>query len=192
MGLLHHHGAYGTSSTRSFSAFRQCGETYFYEGLAWQRGNADLTPLARIVWDWDGMCYRERDPEEVRSFVWKLLAAAEKYGKAGKLVRFEPNPANVTATIDALKGVTHLSDAPMPGWMGAGRPTGDLCEIVACQNGLLHVESRVLLPHTPRFWSANALDFGYDPHRGSCNSSKSFGPTILKPKSACWRCLAIA
>jgi putative DNA primase/helicase len=114
-------------------------------------------------WDWNGMCYRERDPEEVRSFVWKLLAAAEKYGKGGKVVRFEPNPANVTATIDALKGVTHLSDAPMPGWLGAGRPTGDPCEIVACQNGLLHVESRVLLPHTPRFWSANALDFGYDP-----------------------------
>ena len=51
----------------------------------------------------------------------------------------------------------------MPGWFGAGRPDGDLRELVACQNGLLHVPTRCLLPHSPRFWSANVLDFRYEP-----------------------------
>jgi putative DNA primase/helicase len=31
------------------------------------------------------------------------------------------------------------------------------------QNGLLHVPTRRLIPHTPKFWSPNVLEFGYDP-----------------------------
>jgi len=51
----------------------------------------------------------------------------------------------------------------MPGWFGAGQPEGDLRELVACQNGILHIPTRKLKPHTPRFWSPNVLDFAYNP-----------------------------
>ena len=51
----------------------------------------------------------------------------------------------------------------MPGWFGQrGKPEGDLRELVVCKNGVLHIPTRGLLPHTPRFWSPNALDIAYD------------------------------
>jgi putative DNA primase/helicase len=67
--------------------------------------------------------------------------------------------------LDALQGLLNLEPKqhPMPGWFGPGRPEGDLRELVACRNGLLHFPTRVILPHSPRFWSANVLDFTYDP-----------------------------
>jgi len=80
--------------------------------------------------------------------------------------RFEPKVQDVSATIDALRSAVNLrpKENPMPGWFGAvGRPDGDLRELIACQNGLLHVPTRCLIPHSPRFWSANVLDFRYDP-----------------------------
>src|SRR5205823_3813743 len=48
-----------------------------------------------------------------------------------------------------------------PAWLtaGAGPPVE---EIAVCANGLLHLPARTLLPHTPAFFSHNALDFAYD------------------------------
>jgi len=50
-----------------------------------------------------------------------------------------------------------------PEWFGEDAPVENLRELVACQNGLLDVGSRRLWPHTPKFWSPNVLEFGYDP-----------------------------
>jgi putative DNA primase/helicase len=36
-------------------------------------------------------------------------------------------------------------------------------EIVACANGLLHLPNLRLLPHSPNFYTHNALDFAFDP-----------------------------
>ena len=63
----------------------------------------------------------------------------------------------------------------MPGWFGAGRPEGDLRELVACANGILHIPSRTLLPHSPRYWSPNALDFAYDPDARAPRFEKFLG-----------------
>jgi putative DNA primase/helicase len=35
-------------------------------------------------------------------------------------------------------------------------------EIVACSNGLLHLPTLTLLPHTPTFFTYNAVDFAFD------------------------------
>jgi putative DNA primase/helicase len=35
-------------------------------------------------------------------------------------------------------------------------------EVVACENGLLHLPTRTLIPATPDFLTPNALDFGFD------------------------------
>jgi putative DNA primase/helicase len=36
-------------------------------------------------------------------------------------------------------------------------------EIICCQNGLLHVPTRQLLPHTPEFFTFSVTEFAYDP-----------------------------
>ena len=56
-----------------------------------------------------------------------------------------------------------LEENAMPGWFGESRPEGDLRELVVCKNGVLHIPTRKLMDHTPRFWSPNALDIAYDP-----------------------------
>jgi len=135
---------------------------------AWHRreGIRTLQYWQRAFWDWNGKCWQEADEETVRASMWQQLNAAEKFLKGGKRARFEPKMSDVSATLDALRAAVNLragADNAMPGWFGEDRPDGDLREVVACQNGILHIPSRTLLPHTPRYWSPNALDFAYDP-----------------------------
>jgi putative DNA primase/helicase len=119
----------------------------------------------KSFWNWRGANWREVDPDTVRGAMWRHLDAAEKYVKGGKKARFEPTPAHVNATVDALGSFLNLEalEHTMPGWFGGGRPAGDLRELVACENGLLHFATRALLPHTPKFWSANVLPYRYEP-----------------------------
>ena len=50
-----------------------------------------------------------------------------------------------------------------PAWLdGVEGPEANT--ILACANGLLHLPTLRLLPHTPSFFTHNALDFAYDPH----------------------------
>jgi putative DNA primase/helicase len=82
----------------------------------------------------------------------------------GHRIRFEPKPEHVNATLDALKATVNVpASVGMPGWFGVGRPEGDLEEMVACTNGILHVPTRMLIRHTPKFWSPNILEFAFDP-----------------------------
>ena len=47
--------------------------------------------------------------------------------------------------------------------MAGGASPVPASEIVACANGLLHVGTRKLYPHTPLFFSTVAVPFAYDP-----------------------------
>jgi putative DNA primase/helicase len=99
----------------------------------------------------------------VRGKVYKFLDQAEREIRRDCLVRFEPDNTGVNKTVDALKADANLEPSfEMPGWFGKC-PVENVRELVACQNGLLYVPERRLLPHTPRFWSPNVLEFGYDP-----------------------------
>jgi putative DNA primase/helicase len=61
-----------------------------------------------------------------------------------------------------LKAAANLpASVPAPSWLSeaAGLPA---VEIIACTNGLLHIPTRKLLPHTPHFFTHVALPFAYD------------------------------
>ena len=102
----------------------------------------------------------------MRSAIWAALDAArarvEKDG-AVQFVPFKPGPGQVSAVVDALKGVTHQPADRMapPVWLDGDGPTPG--EIISCRNGLLHVPTGELLPPTPRFFTRNALGIDYDP-----------------------------
>lgn len=114
---------------------------------------------------WTGTYYREAEWPEIRAAIWADAEAAKRWdgGKEPRLVPYQPTSRKVSGIEDALKGLVHLSaERGAPCWLDDGiRPCPT--ELVPLQNGLLHVPTGVLYPHTPRFFSRNALSFRYEP-----------------------------
>jgi putative DNA primase/helicase len=76
--------------------------------------------------------------------------------------RFRPDTTKVNKVVDALAAVVNLpTDTTTPAWLDSSA-TENPKEILACQNGLLHLPTRKLMPHSPQFWSLNVLEFDYD------------------------------
>jgi putative DNA primase/helicase len=114
-------------------------------------------------WEWKGKSWKRIDDNTMRSRIYEFLDEAERQVKGGYRVRFEPTNTDVNRTIDALKAEVNLEpDKAMPGWLLGRAPVENLRILVALQNGLLNVQTRELLDHTPKFWSPNVLEFGYD------------------------------
>ncbi len=68
----------------------------------------------------------------------------------------------VTDVLDGLRAASHLdSSIAAPAWLEQV-PDLPAEEIVACANGLLHLPTLTLLPHTPSFFTYNALDFAFE------------------------------
>lgn len=111
---------------------------------------------------WSGRAYTAFADEAVRSRLYSFLDNC-RYRLKDELLPVNPKLALVTNVADALRAVVHLDDSISPPfWLdGRDRPPAD--EIVACASGLLHLPTLELLPHTPAFFTPNALDFAYDP-----------------------------
>lgn len=118
---------------------------------------------------WNGTHYVEADDARLRSELYPFLERALD-GKA----MFRPTITKVNEVLGALKAQAHLlSTTPVPSW-AAGGALGDAYldlldrpwnprDIVPCKNGLLHLPTRTLSPHTAQFFALNALDFAFDP-----------------------------
>ena len=118
---------------------------------------------------WDGTRWPEIDQRDVRADVYKLLEHATYYHPKDGVLPFAPTQRKVTDVLDALRAITIIeskTDAPL--WIDR-RATPPASEIVAVQNGLLHVPSRRLLPHTTQFFNHYALPFRFDPDARSAN-----------------------
>jgi putative DNA primase/helicase len=109
-----------------------------------------------------GTHYAEIRADEMRVRIYKFLNPAWHLPANGPKVKFKPTIALVNNVIDALKALTNLTaDTSAPTWLeGAGDYPAQ--EMLACSNGLLHMPTRTLLPHTPLFFSLNALGFAFD------------------------------
>ncbi len=115
---------------------------------------------------WAGTHWGEVEETVVRSGIYGLLEHAEyedTSGKTSKVKPWEPTRHKVSDVADALTAITHLpEDVDPPAWLDhddAATPAG---ELVACENGLLHVGTRELLPLTPRYFNRVAVPFAYD------------------------------
>jgi putative DNA primase/helicase len=113
---------------------------------------------------WTGTHYRRIDIDSIRSGLYSFLDGADHVTGSSLPVPFNPTSRRVSEVLDALKAASNLdSSVSSPSWLGEGN--GPLpSEIVACQNGLLHVPSRTLLGHTPEFFTLTALPFAYEPN----------------------------
>ncbi len=134
--------------------------------------NVDGQTLQRTGGLWyrhNGACYAEMPDEAVRTRAWDFLErdcvrqtkVINAEGKAEwKIVPFKPATAHINAAMDALRSLTYSQELPMPSWL-PGYIGPDAREIVSMANGLLHIPTRQLLPHTPGYFSQNALPYGW-------------------------------
>lgn len=78
---------------------------------------------------------------------------------------WRPTPGKVHGVLEPLQTQVNKhvhNDVDAPTWIGAGRIT-PARECLPMGNGLLHLPTRALEPHTPALFSTYCLPFDYDP-----------------------------
>ncbi len=112
---------------------------------------------------WDGRCWPEVDQRDVRGTGYQWLEdAVFLHPERGEL-SFAPSRRKIDDVVDALRAVVLLdSKHEAPTWTD-GRTDLKPSEIVSMTNGLLHVPTRTLSPHTPTFFAHHSLPFAYLP-----------------------------
>ncbi len=116
-----------------------------------------------VLYTYTGTEYGETEEAALRSEIWSFAADAKRLDKQD-LLPFQPTTAKVNNLLDATRALAYLpADQRAPCWLH-GRDKAPGGELVALSNGLLHVPTRQLYPHTPHFYSHSAaLPFAHDP-----------------------------
>jgi putative DNA primase/helicase len=113
-------------------------------------------------WRWVGPRWVELDKDHVRKLLYEFTDSAlyiKRTNDGDKHMPWLPNDRRISALVDAMKAACETpADIDAPVWLD-GRKTGT---IVACGNGLLQLDGRKLIPHTPHFFNLQALPFNYD------------------------------
>jgi putative DNA primase/helicase len=116
---------------------------------------------------YSGTCWPEGEDRTVRADLYRWLEGAvyvkEKDGVA-EFVPFDPTRNKIANVVEALQALAHLQAAQMaPAWLDTTTQREAAAEMVAMNNGLLHLPTRRLIAHTPAFFTHHALPFDYDP-----------------------------
>ena len=115
---------------------------------------------------WATSHYREETYEAMRAEAYAFLDAAKRSDEDGKLYDFNPNKTKVANVLEALAAAAQLpSTTTPPAWLSGNGPAPP-SEILACANGLVHLPSRRMLPHSPDFFTTNAVDYRFDRDAG--------------------------
>jgi hypothetical protein len=126
-------------------------------------------PLLRFqsqdFYRFDGRCWPELEATELRAGLYQAFEHASyvDVGKDGAESKpFRPNRNKVGELVEALRAVTLLPPTiAAPAWLDDGNLPAT--EFVPVANGLLHLRTRELVPHTPRYWCHHAAAVAYDP-----------------------------
>lgn len=131
---------------------------------------------------WTGTHYRDLLGEEVRASLYDFLEAATVPGKGRGAVPqpFKPTIHAVSNVLDALRATCQLSGLTRaPAWLGGDAPgVAPANELISCQNGLLHLPTGDLFPHTPAFYATSALTYAYDPDAAAPTEWEKFLASI--------------
>ncbi|MCX3285661.1 phage/plasmid primase, P4 family [Streptomyces sp. NEAU-H22] len=136
----------------------------------WQRDGRLIVRRWRGSWmRWNGTCWREMDEAQVRKGMYERLehAVFQAPAKDGEFEErdWAPTKPKIGNLLDAMGAITLLpTETDAPAWIDEHGDTGqDHGPIVACENGLLRIADRALLPHTPEFFNHVSVPFPYDP-----------------------------
>ena len=126
-------------------------------------GTRTLLHQNSTFFSWKRSHYVEMTWEEMRAGLYRFLDRAKRVTEDGEIVPFDPTRAKVANVLEAAAAETQLSHLVRPPtWLGDGKYPAP-AEIIACNNILLHLPTGDTHPHTPRFYTVNALPFDYLP-----------------------------
>ncbi|MET9320054.1 phage/plasmid primase, P4 family [Streptomyces sp. NPDC003038] len=117
---------------------------------------------------WTGTCWREFEEQQMRATLYKELEHATYVAGLDKdglpeVKDWAPTRTKLSNLLDALSAITLLpSEVDAPSWTDREEAAADRSPIVACENGLLRIRDRALLPHTPGFFNLVSVPFAYD------------------------------
>jgi putative DNA primase/helicase len=112
---------------------------------------------------WNTTAYSEADEEGLRAKLYGFLDQCAAFDRKGEKQPVKPNMRLVGNVFDALAAAAQLdSMIAAPVWLDhrSGLPAE---EIICCANGLLHLPTFTLLPHSPTFFTHNAVQFAFEP-----------------------------
>jgi putative DNA primase/helicase len=127
-----------------------------------------LHPLARTLhhyrgefFEWDGIRYAAMPESHLRSQLYPFLEAARQASRNGP-IPFQPTSAKVDNVLDALRAHVHLASAlEAPCWTDPAAASYAPTDLVVAKNGLVHLPTTTLTPHTPCFFSSHALPYQF-------------------------------
>jgi putative DNA primase/helicase len=131
----------------------------FYSGLEHGR----LLYHGGTFYEWMGPCWSEVEDGALRGQLYEFFAEMAYLDAQGALQPFAPTRHKVADLVDALGALTHLPRATVPpAWLD---PTAERVapELVSCANGILHVPSRQLHPHSPLLYVHHNVPFDFAP-----------------------------
>jgi hypothetical protein len=122
---------------------------------------------------WSGTAYPELVADDLRANLYDFLDQCVILDKENRAQPFKPNKSRIANILDGLQAAANLpSTIVAPAWLD--QVDLDPEDIIACTNGLLHLPSLDLLPHTP-FSSLTTPSISpmRPMHRGQSNGSNS-------------------
>jgi hypothetical protein len=112
-------------------------------------------------WHWQTTHWAEGEERAVRAGAYSITEHAN-YVEGEKIRPWAPTRRKVADLLEALAAVCHLADAiRQPSWIDGEERHADVT--LACANGLLRLEDRRLIPHTPGYFNSTSVPFNYDP-----------------------------
>jgi putative DNA primase/helicase len=120
-------------------------------------------------WVWVGNYYRLAEDESIRASIWNFLDKAKVLikpkDKEPYIAPFKPTKARVENVLAALGAVSLLDDQiEPPVWLSAERQKQHPArELFACANGLLHLPTGKLIPHTASYFGLSASEVVFNP-----------------------------
>jgi putative DNA primase/helicase len=115
-----------------------------------------------LFYAWAGSHWPEGEARAVRSELYQWLERAN-YWKGNGLAPFDPTRGKVADLMEALAAIAHVSEHVAPPTWVTGSAPWPAAETVAMANGLLHLPTRTIHPHTPAFFNEHVLPFEFDP-----------------------------
>jgi putative DNA primase/helicase len=110
-------------------------------------------------WAWRHSYWIERHSQSIRAEAYRYTEDAIYLDGDLKPVPWDPTRIKIGNLLEALAAVTHLdADTDQPSWLDGIGP-----RVVAVENGLLDLEHRVLIRHSPGYWNQTAVPFAYHP-----------------------------
>ncbi|MFI6779103.1 phage/plasmid primase, P4 family [Nocardia sp. NPDC050412] len=130
-----------------------------YEGHQLEDGTPTLVAWRGGWMQWGGTHWVELDPAALRSAIYRVLENAIYDDEEKGWTDWNPNRHKVANIMEALAAVGHLPTRIDPPAYLDGTPVRK--GIIACRNGLLHIDHRTLTEHTPTFFNIVSVPFDY-------------------------------